>query len=69
MKDIIDFLETNVNGKTLHTKELVYELESGTLEGVYSAQIFFRLKVFDKRFPVGYIYCEKWAARNVSERF
>ena len=41
MKDIIEFLETNVNGKTLHTKELVYELENGALEGVYSDQISF----------------------------
>lgn len=41
MKDIIDFLETNVNGKTLHTKELVYELEGGALQGVYSDQISF----------------------------
>lgn len=41
MKDIIDFLETNVNGKALHTKELVYELENGALEGVYSDQISF----------------------------
>ncbi|MCP1109721.1 hypothetical protein [Ohessyouella blattaphilus] len=41
MKDIIDFLETNVNGKTLHTKELLYELEGGALEGVYSDQISF----------------------------
>jgi len=41
MKDIIDFLECNVNGKTLHTKELVYELEHGALQGVYSDQISF----------------------------
>ncbi len=41
MKDILDFLEVNVNGKTLYTKELVYELENGALEGVYSDQISF----------------------------
>ncbi len=41
MKNIIEFLETNVNGKTLHTKELVYELENGKLQGVYSDQISF----------------------------
>jgi len=41
MKDIIDFLECNVSGKTLHTKELVYELEHGALQGVYSDQISF----------------------------
>jgi len=38
MKHIIDFLETYVNGKTLHTKELIYELENGALQGVYSDQ-------------------------------
>ena len=41
MKDIIDFIERNVNGRTLFTKELVYELENGRLQGVYSDQISF----------------------------
>lgn len=41
MKEIIEFIEANVNGKTLYTKELVYELEKGTLEGVYSDLIYF----------------------------
>lgn len=41
MKQIISFLESNVNGKTLQTKELVYELENGALQGVYSDQISF----------------------------
>lgn len=41
MKAIIDFIEKNVNGKTLYTKELVYELEQGALQGVYSDQISF----------------------------
>lgn len=41
VKNIIDFLETSVDGKTLHTKELVYELENGSLQGVYSDQISF----------------------------
>lgn len=41
MKEIIDFLEANVNGKTLYTKELVYQLEDGVLEGVYADQISF----------------------------
>lgn len=41
MKDIIHFLESNVNGRTVHTKELVYELENGTLQGVYSDQMSF----------------------------
>lgn len=41
MKNIIDFLEANVNGRTLFTKELVYDLESEALQGVYSDQISF----------------------------
>ena len=41
MKKIIDFIEENVNGRTLFTKELVYKLEDGALEGVYSDQISF----------------------------
>ena len=41
MKEIINFVEENVSGKTLFTKELVYELEDGTLQGVYSDQISF----------------------------
>ncbi|GAA0791197.1 hypothetical protein GCM10008910_02090 [Faecalicatena orotica] len=41
MKEIINFIESNVNGKTLFTKELVYELEHGALQGVYSDQISF----------------------------
>lgn len=41
MEQIIDFFEANVNGKTLDTKELVYELENGALQGVYSDQISF----------------------------
>ncbi len=41
MKDILAFLEENVDGKTLFTKELVYKLESDALQGVYSDQISF----------------------------
>lgn len=41
MIEIINFIEANVNGKTLFTKELVYELENGALQGVYSDQISF----------------------------
>ncbi|MCI8343803.1 MAG: hypothetical protein HFE25_05075 [Clostridia bacterium] len=41
MEKIIKFIEENVNGKTLFTKELVYKLENGALEGVYSDQISF----------------------------
>ena len=33
MKEIIDFMEENVDGRTLFTKELVYELENGALQG------------------------------------
>ena len=39
MREIIDFIEANVNGRTLFTKELVYELENGGLQGVYADQI------------------------------
>lgn len=41
MKKVIDFIEKNVDGKTLSTKELVYKLENGALQGVYSDQISF----------------------------
>ncbi len=41
MKEIIKFIEENVNGKTLFTKELMYKLENGTLQGIYSDQISF----------------------------
>ena len=41
MKKIIDFMEENVDGRTLFTKELVYELENGALQGIYSDQISF----------------------------
>ena len=30
-----------MDGKTLYTKELIYELENGALQGVYSDQISF----------------------------
>lgn len=41
LKKIIDFIESNVNGKTLFTQELIYELENGALQGIYSDQISF----------------------------
>lgn len=41
MDNIINFIEENVNGKTLFTKELVYDLENGSLQGAYSDQISF----------------------------
>ena len=41
MHDLIEFLERHVDGKTLRTPELVYELNDGALEGVYSDQISF----------------------------
>lgn len=41
MEEIVRFLEANVNGRTLRTEELVYELENGALQGVYSDQLSF----------------------------
>ncbi len=41
MKEIINFIEANVNGRTLFTEELIYKLENGALQGVYSNQISF----------------------------
>ncbi|WP_080797257.1 hypothetical protein [Arabiibacter massiliensis] len=41
MDEIVDFIEANVNGRTLRTEELVYELEGGALQGVYSDQMSF----------------------------
>ena len=41
MKEIINFIEMNVNGRTLVTKEFVYKLENGALQGVYADQISF----------------------------
>lgn len=35
MKEIINFIEENVNGKTLFTKELVYKLENGELQAAF----------------------------------
>ena len=53
MKEIINFIEANVDGKTLFTNELVYKLENGALQGVYSDQI------FSEWISVGYVYCIK----------
>ncbi len=39
MHNLLPFLQTHVNGKTLHTAELTYSLEDGALRGVYSDQI------------------------------
>ena len=41
MKEIINFIEANVDGKTLFTNELVYKLENGALQGVF---VSFRLR-------------------------
>ena len=41
MKEIINFIEANVGGKTLFTNELVYKLENGALQGVF---VSFRLR-------------------------
>lgn len=52
---IIDFIEENVNGRTLFTEELVYKLEDGALEGVYSDQISFsNLKYSQSGFQLGF---------------
>lgn len=40
-EEIISFLKGNVIGKTLCTAELIYQLEDGKLEGVYSDKIIF----------------------------
>lgn len=41
MERIIEFIGMNIDGRITHTKELVYNLENGKLEGVYSDQIAF----------------------------
>ena len=42
MKDeIIQFLEQNIIGKTLLTDKVVYKLDNGKLEGVYSDKMMF----------------------------
>ena len=41
MEEIVKFLEENVNGKTLFSKELMYDLEDAGLQGVNSDQISF----------------------------
>ena len=42
MKDeIIQFLEESIIGKTLFTDDVVYQLDNGKLEGVYSDKMVF----------------------------
>lgn len=41
MNEIVKYLKNNVIGKALVTDELIYQLENGKLEGVYSDQITF----------------------------
>ena len=42
MKDeIIQFLKENIIGKNLFTDDVVYQLDNGKLEGVYSDKIVF----------------------------
>ena len=42
MKDeIIQFLHDHIIGKMLLTDDVVYQLENGTLEGVYSDRMMF----------------------------
>lgn len=53
MKEIINFIEMNVDGRTLVTKELVYKLENGALQGVYADQISFsNLKYSQSRLQI-----------------
>lgn len=53
MKAIVDFIEANVDGRTLFTEELVYQLENGALQGVYSDQIAFsNLKYWSSGFAL-----------------
>lgn len=48
MKALIDYLEEHVDGKTLATEELIYELENGDLQGVYSDQMSFSNLKYNK---------------------
>ena len=41
MEEILAFIDENIDGRTLFTKELTYELEGGALQGVYSDQMSF----------------------------
>ena len=41
MEKVIEFIDMNIDGRTTYTKELVYNLEHGKLEGVYSDQMAF----------------------------
>jgi hypothetical protein len=53
MQSIIDFIENNINGKTLYTEELLYDLENKTLQGVYSDQTSFsNLKYSESTFQL-----------------
>ncbi|MDL2238073.1 hypothetical protein LJC56_09655 [Christensenellaceae bacterium OttesenSCG-928-K19] len=53
MKEIIAFLLGRVIGKMLYTDELVYDLDGGTLKGVYSDRMSFcNLLCFDLGFSV-----------------
>lgn len=53
MEKIIDFLRSNVNGKTLYTEERTYHLGGGKLRGTYSDQISFSNMFFSKvRFTI-----------------
>ena len=70
MKKIIDFIEENVNGRTLFTEELVYKLEDGALEGVYSDQISFsNLKYSQSGFQLDMDYGSRWTTRKIEKRF
>ena len=69
LKDIIEFLEENVDGKTLFTKELIYKLENGALQGVYSDQISFsNLKYSQSGFQLDMAYGSRWPKGGITER-
>ena len=39
MKESINFIETNVNGKTLFTKKFVYKLKNGAESTAFAAAL------------------------------
>lgn len=53
MEEILDFLRNNVDGKTLYTDELTYQLDDGRLIGRYSDQMSFcNLRYSNSRFSM-----------------
>ncbi|MCL2148444.1 MAG: hypothetical protein FWH47_03795 [Methanomassiliicoccaceae archaeon] len=67
MEEIVEFLRKNVNGKTLYTDELTYQLEGGTLIGNYSDQISFSNMYFSKvRFTMDMFVVSKEQIRDAA---